>query len=235
MVSGLLWMATLAAASVTGTVELEDGRSTGHKHRDYSGVVVWLEPLDPRVAAHLPAPPPARHAEMVQKDKNFIPHVLAIPVGTTVDFPNKDPIFHNAFSSFSGQPFDVGLYPPGTSRSIQFRRDGLVRVFCNIHQAMSAVIVVLKTPWFGVSGANGTFSIDNVPSGEYRLHVFHERASQEALHSLERKVTVGANGVELPRLVISESGYLSVPHKNKYGKEYPPDSGDQLAYPGGKK
>ena len=82
------------------------------KHKDYSGVVLWLEPVGPRA-------PPARrpkHVQMKQKDKRFMPHVLAIPVGSTVDFPNLDPIFHNAFSNFSGQPFDVGLYPPGTSQ-----------------------------------------------------------------------------------------------------------------------
>ncbi len=111
------------------------------------GVVVWLEPLSG--VAVLPAK--AGRAEMIQKDKTFTPHVLAITAGTTVDFPNYDPIFHNAFSNYDGQIFDIGLYPPGTTRSIPFRRPGVVRVFCNIHPTMSAVIVVLKSPYFAVS------------------------------------------------------------------------------------
>src|SRR5204863_4710714 len=89
--------AAVLAASVSGTVELSGQKSqTARKRKDCSGVVIWLEPIGGQ-----PPAPPARHAEIVQKDKKFIPHILAIPVGTQVDFPNFDPIFHNAFSSFS--------------------------------------------------------------------------------------------------------------------------------------
>ncbi len=81
---------------------------------------------------------------MLQKNKMFTPHILPIVAGTAVDFPNSDPIFHNAFSSYDGQIFDVGLYPPGSSKSVRFGRPGVVRVFCNIHPAMSAIILVLQ-------------------------------------------------------------------------------------------
>jgi hypothetical protein len=172
---------------------------------------------------------------MIQKDKKFIPHIMAVPVGTQVDFPNFDPIFHNAFSSFSGQPFDVGLYPPGTNRSVIFKRDGVVRVFCNIHQTMSAIIVVLKTPWFAVSNLQGGFKIPDVPAGEYRLRVFYERAPADALKSLEHKVTIDGASMDLPPIVISEAGYLPAPHKNKYGEDYPPATDDHTYYPGVKK
>ena len=101
---------------------------------------------------------------MVQKDKTFTPHILAVPVGATVDFPNFDPIFHNAFSNYDGQVFDVGLYPPGTSRSVRFSRPGVVRVFCNIHASMSAVIAVLATPYFDTSKRDGKFEIRDVPA-----------------------------------------------------------------------
>src|SRR2546430_373040 len=114
---------------------------------------------------------------MVQKNKTFTPHVLAIPVGTVVDFPNFDPIFHNAFSNYNGQIFDVGLYPPGSSRSVRFQGPGLGRVFCNTPADMTAVIAVLNTPWFTVTSPDGKWTIPNVPAGDYSLHVFHERAT----------------------------------------------------------
>jgi plastocyanin len=224
--------AAILCASVSGTVELTGQRSSSaRKRKDYSGVVVWLEPLGTRA----PMPPSTRHAEIIQKDKKFIPHILAVPVGAQVDFPNFDPIFHNAFSSFSGQPFDVGLYPPGTTRSVVFRRDGVVRVFCNIHQTMSAIIVVLKTPWFAVTNTQGRFQIHGVPPGEYRLRVFCERAPADVLKALERKLTVEGPNLELPPIVISEAGYLPAPHKNKYGADYPPAIDDHTYYPGVKK
>ena len=224
---------TVLAASVTGSVEMTGAAHAARKRKDHSGVVVWLEPLDPHAAR--PPAPLARRVEMVQKNKKFSPHILAIPVGTQVDFPNFDPIFHNAFSSFSGQPFDVGLYPPGTSRSVTIKRDGIVRVFCNIHQTMSAVIVVVKTPWYAVTNTQGNFQIGGVPSGEYRLHVFYERTPADVLKGLERKVTVENGALTLPAIVIPESALPPAPHKNKYGHDYPPAADDNVYYPGVKK
>lgn len=218
------------AATVSGHVELLLSHDPNvRKHQDYSGVVVWLEPL----AAPAVVPVVSRHAEMIQKNKTFSPHVLAIMVGTIVDFPNYDPIFHNAFSNYDGQIFDIGLYPPGTTRSIAFRREGVVRIFCNIHPTMSAVIVVLRTPYFAVSNKMGTIEIPNVPPGSYRLNVFHERATQQTLTALTHTIEVPDSQLQLPSISVSESGYLEGPHKNKYGREYSPlnDSG---VYPGSK-
>jgi plastocyanin len=220
----MLCAATGSGAAVTGRVELTSSQDPNvRKHQDYSGVVVWLEPVTGASAL----PQPARHAQMLQKNKTFIPHVLAVTVGTTVDFPNRDFIFHNAFSNYNGEPFDIGLYPPRTSKAIVFNRPGVVRVFCNIHPSMSAVIVVLKSPYFGVTDKVGTVRIVDVAPGAYRLHVFHERATEQTLDALTRTVDVPAGGIELPVIAVSESGYLQLPHKNKYGKDYPPviDSG----------
>lgn len=217
----------LDAASVSGRVVLRDSKdATVSKKGDYSGVVIWLEPEN---GEGLPVPQGAR-AKMIQKDKTFIPHVLAVPVGATVDFPNLDPIFHNAFSNYDGQLFDVGLYPPGTSRSVRFTRPGIVRVFCNIHASMSAVIAVLATPYFDTSQKYGNFEIKDVPPGDYRLKVFHERATAATLNALNRKITVGAAGLVLPLIEVSESGYLVVPHTNKFGKEYS-DPDERGVYP----
>src|SRR5512141_1687566 len=160
----------LLAGSVNGKVELRDSQDAAvRKHMDFSGVVVWLEPLAGSPHSAVAAGAAAR---MVQKDKTFTPHVLPIQVGTTVDFPNFDPIFHNAFSNYNGQLFDVGLYPPGTTRPVRFARPGIVRVFCNIHATMSAVIVVLNTPYFEATQKNGNFLLRDVPPGEYSLRFF---------------------------------------------------------------
>lgn len=216
------------AGSLSGRIELIDSLDPGvRKKKDYSGVVVWLEPV-----GHNAPPGPPKTVTMAQKGKKFIPHVVAISVGSSVDFPNFDPIFHNAFSNFDGQPFDTGLYPPGTSQKVQFRREGIVRVFCNIHSSMSAVIVVLKTPYFSVSAPNGQFRIGGVPPGEYRLKVWHERAAESRLKALERKLVLDGENSTLPPIRISESGYLEIPHKNKYGQEYPPEHTGHAPYSG---
>jgi plastocyanin len=208
--------ASLGAATLSGQVELADSREASvSKQKDYSGIVVWLEPL--AQPAH---PVKPGNFTMMQKSKRFMPHVLVVPVGSNVDFPNSDPIFHNAFSNFSGQPFDTGLYPPGTSQKVRFRREGIVRIFCNIHSNMSAVIVVVNTPYFATTGKDGKFRLDEVAPGEYKLRVWHERAAQKTLDSLQQKIVVDGDR-KLSPLRISESGYLEVPHKNKHGQEYP--------------
>ncbi|HUS07865.1 MAG TPA: carboxypeptidase regulatory-like domain-containing protein [Bryobacteraceae bacterium] len=221
----------LLGASVSGTVELT-GSSVPvvRKHANYSGVVVWLEP-----GGVSPAAVPPQHVQMVQKHKTFSPHVLAIPVGSTVSFPNFDPIFHNAFSNYSGQVFDVGLYPPKTTRTVAFKREGVVRVFCNIHPSMSAIIIVLRTGYFAVSNSDGSFHLPGVPPGRYQVRLFHERALDETLRQLTRSITVEEEKVILPPLVITESGYLQTPHKNKFGKDYPPVADDITPYPGARK
>jgi plastocyanin len=212
-------------AAISGIVALRDSRVEAvTRLKDYSGVIVSAQPVNVEVT------PSARHVVMLQKNKMFSPHVLPIPSGTTVDFPNADPIFHNAFSSYSGQIFDVGLYPPGTTRSVRFNRPGAVRVFCNIHPTMSAIILVLNTPYFATTGKDGSFEM-NVPPGDYDVRVFHERATEQTIAGLALRIVVGAEPVKIPTIAVSEAGYLLAPHKNKYGHEYdsPPD--DQTFYP----
>lgn len=219
------------AGSVSGNVSLMDSRERSVRARkDFSGVVVWLEPVH---GQPLQLRPPER-AQIVQKNKRFSPHILPVVAGSIVDFPNLDPIFHNAFSNFDGKVFDIGLYAPGTSRSVRLDRPGVVRVFCNIHPTMSAVIAVLPTPYFAKSRADGHYQIQNVPPGDYTLHVLHERATAATLQSLTQRITVSEGGMNAPAIAISEIGYLPVLHKNKYGKDYPPSTEDSF-YPGAKK
>ena len=226
--SSILLALPLAAATVSGRFELVDSQEPSvRKLRDYSGIAVWLEPSQGK------APVPANSTWTIrQKDKRFIPHVSVITAGTSVSLPNLDPIFHNAFSNFAGQPFDTGLYPPGGTQRIRFTREGVVRVFCNIHSSMSAVILVLGTPWYAVTGVDGSFKIENVPPGEYQMHVWHERASEETLQRLARKVSFDDTGLVIPPIRISESGYLELPHKNKFGREYPPEPAERPGYSG---
>jgi len=215
------WMAAAWSANVSGRVELSETK-------DGSGVVVWLEP-----AAGKPAETPPQTATMAHQHKTFVPHVVAVRTGSKVRFPNLDPFFHNAFSNYDGEIFDVGLHPPGSAREVTFRRPGIVRIFCNIHPTMSAVIVVLDTPWFAVSNAQGAFRTGDAPPGEYELKVFHERCLPDVLAKLERRVTLGAEDLTLPDLKITEAGYVAPHHKNKFGKDYPAVIVDQ--YPGSRR
>ena len=212
---------TVNAAVVSGSVVLRDTQvASVRQSGDFSGVVIYFS------GTPAPAASDALRSRTLQKNKTFSPHILAIQTGSVVDFPNEDPIFHNAFSNFSGKRFDIGLYPPGTSQSVHFNRPGAVRIFCNIHPSMSAIILVLDTPFFVKTGSDGKFSLD-LPPAEYSVHVFHERATETTLDRLTRSITVGSAPLHLATISISESGYLPGPHKNKYGKDYRanPDDG----------
>jgi len=228
LATAALSLAPIFAATVTGSVKLIDSEPGVSK--DYFGVVIWLERSD---GTALPVSPTS--AQMAQRKKHFVPSMVAVPVGSTVSFPNFDPIFHNAFSTFAGQIFDVGLYPPGTDEKVRFHKPGVVLVYCNIHPTMRGVIVVVNTPYVAVSNSDGSFHMVGVTAGEYRLHVYHERATQHVLDTLERDLVVDGNAVSIPPLEISESGYIQLPHKNKFGKDYPPVIEDRPMYHVGRK
>jgi plastocyanin len=215
------------AANVSGSIDISSAEGSSRLEQSRSDIVVWLEPVHPLSSAALKP----QRAQLLQKDKMFHPHILAITAGSTVDFPNADPIFHNAFSTFDGQVFDVGLYPPGTSQPVHFRRPGIVRVFCNIHPSMSAIIVVLDTPYFTKADRDGHYQIADVPSGEYELHVFDERATLGPESKMLVTVRSQTDTVA-PRLRLSEAGYVHLPHKNKYGLDYPPASNSIDTYAG---
>ena len=129
--------------------------------------------------------PRVRRARMDQRDETFVPHVLAITVGTTVDFPNNDITYHNVFSFSKTKPFDLGRYAVGKSKSVTFDRPGIVRVFCDIHSHMSAFILVFSHRYFAVTDDQGRYAIDDVPPGTYTVSVWNEAVSGES-----RTVTV---------------------------------------------
>jgi plastocyanin len=137
-------------------------------------VVVYLK--DPPFRGRLTA----SHAELRQQNETFVPHVLAITKGSTVDFPNDDPFFHNVFSLSSAASFNLGRYPRGQSRPEKFSKAGLVKVFCDIHSHMSASILVLDHPYFTIPGVDGNYEIRNVPAGQYTIIGWHERVGERA-------------------------------------------------------
>lgn len=140
------------------------------RNDEMGNVVVYLEDA-PAVAAAGGAT-----YEMSQQDGAFVPHVLAVPVGSTVEFPNADSIYHNVFSLSRSASFDLGRYPRGTSRSVRFDEPGVVKVFCHIHSDMSAVVLVLPNRFFASPDVEGRLRIDGIPPGEYTVVAWHERA-----------------------------------------------------------
>ncbi len=198
------------------------------KH-DAGNVVVWLSPEEEparQAAAALPAQKPT----LVQHNKSFEPHVLVVPVGSVVAFPNRDPFFHNVFSLFDGKRFDLGLYEAGTSRDVHFDRPGISFIFCNIHPEMSAVVIALDTPYYGVSDSRGQIVIPNVPSGRYTLRSWYEGALPETLKALTREITVSDGNSTLGLLRLKDEGSAQG-HKNLYGQDYNQPAPDNPAYP----
>jgi plastocyanin len=183
--------------------------------------VIWLDPLSPEAKASFHASPPG-HFRMAQKDKSFHPHLLVVPVGSTVEFPNLDPFFHNVFSQFNGRRFDLGLYEAGSTRDVLFNREGVSWIFCNIHPEMSAVIISLDTPYVAVSGKDGAVVIPGVAPGAYELHVWAEGADARQLQSLTRRVVISPSQTQLGTIQLQTTG-LPIPHKNKFGDDYWPE------------
>lgn len=186
---------------------------------DAADVVVWLIPLDPPAKT---LTPPERTPEIIQRNKTFEPHVLAVQVGTVVAFPNEDPFFHNIFSLFDGKRFDLGLYEAGTTRTVRFDRAGVSFLFCNIHPEMSAVVVAVETPYFALSNRAGHWVIPDVPDGRYELHVWYERSLPEELTRLTRPIVVSASTRAVDRIRLLENPNFTLSHKNKYGQDYVP-------------
>ncbi len=140
---------------------------------EVQNVVVYLEPIAPTTTT---PGAPSDASRMEQVALSFSPHVLAVPRGATVEFPNRDVVFHNVFSLSKVASFDLGRYPSGASKSVRFDTPGVVKVFCHIHSDMSAIIVVLDHPYFDQPDRDGRFSIDGIPPGDYRAIPWHERA-----------------------------------------------------------
>ena len=191
-----------------------------------AGVLVWLTSLN----SHAPAKPfHTGPLKLVQHKKSFEPHLLVVPVGAVVEFPNRDPFFHNVFSLFEGKRFDLGLYEAGSSRYVSFDRPGVSYIFCNIHAEMSAVVIALDTPYYSISSAKGEVLIPDVPVGKYSLHLWYETALPETLKTLTRDINVTEASSTLGVLQVPAERLASA-HKNKYGMDYEPPAPNSPGY-----
>ena len=203
-----------AGFSLTIDTKLSQVRA-GSGKPEAGQVVFWLTPAD-----SAPDPvPPSQHFRVEQKDKKFRPDFLVIPQGSTVDFPNLDPWFHNVFSQFRGKRFDLGLYQAGAQRSVRFDKAGVSFLFCNIHPEMTAIIVAVDSNYYAISDQSGLARITNVPPGRYKLHAWYRDAVPESLDAAERTVLLDQNRTLGP-ITIQTKPRDEQGHKNKYGQNY---------------
>ena len=230
LVCGLL--ALLAASSspsasaqvvdVRARVELLQAGTQDVQRHASANAVLWLTPDSSDAKASLDSVAPG-HFRMEQKNKGFSPHLLVVPLGSTVEFPNLDPFFHNVFSQFNGKRFDLGLYEAGSDRVVRFDHEGISYIFCNIHPEMAAVIVTLRTPYFRLATGAGAIELSNVPPGDYELHVWAEGADAKQLEALTRQVHIAPAQANLGTIQL-EIPAAPLAHKNKFGEDYRPDA-----------
>ena len=206
----ILSLTTIAvvAGTITGNVSAQgktnadntvgDGAYTSHKYKfvekvDYAAMhdfVVYIEGSFGTNSAPSTNAATVTTTRVAQEDAVFSPHILPVMVGTTVEWPNNDRIYHNVFSMSDAKQFDLGLYkgnPP--DKRVTFDKPGRVDVFCSIHTSMNCIVLVLENPYFASTDENGNYTITNVPPGKYKLKAWHERLPAD-----EREITVPTNG-----------------------------------------
>ena len=206
---------------VSAHLQLANSARSPAKRRGMPPAVLWLKPLDPGITLTAATPPKGGYT-LLQKNKMFSPHLLVVPAGSVVLFPNADPFFHNVFSLFDGKQFDLGLYEAGKTKAVTFPREGVSYIFCNIHSQMSAVVISLSTPLYSVADSDGVFHLHDVPSGDYEMRVWVEGERQAVLDRWVRRVRVSAANRDLGAIAL-DAYPGPVNHENKFGQPYDPD------------
>ncbi len=206
-----------APAAPRRTTVTVGGSVTGGGPAGPGGAVVWLKRLD----EHGPRPAPAQNQIVTQRDKTFLPHVLAIPVGTSVQFRNDDRIYHNVFSIAKPNDFDAGIRATGATYVKTFSHPGVVQLLCNIHATMNAYVVVVDSPYYAKAQASGAFAIHNVPPGRYDLSAWHEAASSVT----HKTITVGPEGHRDVSVTVAGDKRPAPFVPDKYGHKRQPQLG----------
>ena len=199
----------LGAATINGKVMFQTKRG---QQPVVSETLVWLDPAGRTFRK------PAAAFTMTTRSKEFLPHVMAVPVGSTISFPNEDPIAHNLFSLTPGNTFDLGLYRRGAGKQHKCEAPGTVNVYCNVHPNMSAVVHVMSTPYYGFTDASGNYSFE-VPPGKYRLTAWNEQGGTQT-SDIEVRSDGTVAGATL--LTIDGRNFRLTQHKNKFGQAYRP-------------
>jgi plastocyanin len=201
--------ATLSAqAAVSGQVSLKE--RPGDDTEDLTNAIVYLEAVGGAKSKAA-----ATNTSIAMQARQFAPRVRVVTEGSKVEFPNQDPFNHNVFSKASQGPFDMDSYGKGKSKDNVFKSPGIYPIYCNVHPRMSAFVITVKTPYVSTVATDGRFSIDKVPAGNYKIHVWHDRGGEQTADLL-----VPATGLAGMKYELDARGYKYVQHKNKFGKDY---------------
>lgn len=204
-----LWPSPIPAqGTVSGRISILE--KPGEKTADQGNTVIYLEP---RAGAAKAAP---SKVQMAINGRNFAPRVRVVATGSIIEYPNQDPFTHNVFSTTAGALFDLGSYGSGTSKSTEFKKPGAFPIYCNVHAKMTGYVIVVNTPWHTQASNDGRWEIARVPAGKYVMTIWHERAKP-----VEAGIEVLATGLASLETKLDASGFKVVPHKNKFGKDYP--------------
>ena len=198
----------MAQGVVSGQVSVQE--RPGETTSDLGNTVVYLVP-----AGALRTKVKELKEQMTMQSRQFQPRVRIVTVGSKVDFPNQDPFSHNIFSNAPGAAFDLGLYGRGTAKTAEFKKEGAFAIYCNIHSRMTGFVVSVATPWYALAGADGRYKISGVPAGKYTVHVWHERAPEQA-----KDIIVPSAGLASADAPLDARGFKFASHKNKFGQDY---------------
>jgi plastocyanin len=213
--------ALLAGPALAGDVRVTVSVVTPEKKTGPgAGAVVWV--VD---AAAAKQAAPTSKPRIASKSKRFDPHVAVVPAGGTVQFPNLDGIYHNVFSLSEKARFDLGLYRNGASRAMSFENPGVVKIYCNIHPQMAAVLLVIDGGIWAQAGEDGTAVLAHVPAGRTTVRAWDEKGGE-----FTAVVDVPETGTIPLAVSFDGSGWRETAHKNKYGKDYPPPDDDGNRY-----